>query len=117
MLWRKLRGVRELAIPPWNLLGLLVRKDCILSKNHIPFGSVSAVACSNIRSKAKPNLMECVPRLRKASSYPWKEFQWEKYVVSPPTPPNIGETPPPFTKAAPLPAKAPTDDRADADLI
>jgi len=37
-------------------------------KNQMPFGSVRAVTWSIIRSKAAPNLMLCLPLLKKASS-------------------------------------------------
>ena len=57
-----------LAIPPWNFVGWLVRNPCTLSKFQIPLGSVSATTLSIIRSAAIPNRMECVPRVRKASS-------------------------------------------------
>src|SRR5260370_42606230 len=107
MLCRKLRGVRELAMPPWNLLGLLVRKFCKLLKNQIPLGSVRAVAFKSMRSRAKPNLMGCAPRLRRASSYAGKAFEFQKAVGRPPTPPGIAESPPAVPHAAPRPADAP----------
>ena len=41
-----------------------------------------------MRSTANPNLIECVPRVRKASSYPWNEFQPKIELGNPSTPPK-----------------------------
>ena len=46
MFCRRLRGESVLAIPPWNLVGLLVRNPCRSVNRQIPFGSVSAITLS-----------------------------------------------------------------------
>ena len=41
-----------------------------------------------IRSRAKPNLSECAPCVKNASSYAWKEFQPNSKFGKPPMPPS-----------------------------
>src|SRR5882672_6141323 len=80
-------GLTVLASSPVNLLGLLVSKSDSEPNEKTPLGSVWVRRLSCCRSTPPPNLMEWVPCVQKASSYPWKEFQAYRAVEFPFTPP------------------------------
>src|ERR1700688_1183540 len=109
MLWRRSRVVGPPGTPPPNLLGLFARKESKFLKVQTPFASLWAVILNSMRSKAAPNLIECLPRAQEASSYPWNEFQSYILAGSPPTPPDIEVRPATFTTDALRPSNAPRE--------
>src|SRR5487761_715663 len=98
-------------------VGLLVRKPATLAKLNIPLIWGKDIELRSIRSTATPNFKECDPCVRKASSYPWNEFQYQKFGEPPPKPPRNCVTPPINTLAAYLPGEAARDGSASRGVI